>query len=99
MIPGQSRHSVNNARKRRGVAAVAMVVFLIVVDLIIVGFVVGIGRDHNLTVHRMRTLEAMYAAESGVNMSIMETSGEGTPRAGLGGRWRRSWNDLPAPAA
>jgi hypothetical protein len=49
-----------------------MVVFLIVVDLIIVGFVVGIGRDHNLTVHRMQTLEAMYAAEAGVNMSIRE---------------------------
>jgi hypothetical protein len=72
MISGQSRHSVNNPRKRRGVAAVAMVVILLVVDLIIVGFVVGLGRDHNLTVHRMQTLEAMYAAESGVNMSIRE---------------------------
>jgi hypothetical protein len=49
-----------------------MVVILLVVDLIIVGFVLGIGRDHNLTVHRMQTLEAMYAAEAGVNMSIRE---------------------------
>jgi hypothetical protein len=49
-----------------------MVVFLVVVDLIIVGFVVGLGRDHNLTVHRMRTLEAEYAAEAGINMSIRE---------------------------
>ena len=72
MIPGQSGHLVNNSRERRGIAAVAMVVFLIVVDLIIVGFVVGIGRDHNLTVYRMQTLEAMYAAEAGVNMSIRE---------------------------
>jgi hypothetical protein len=72
MIPGQSRHPVNSPRKRRGIAAVAMIVFLIVVDLIIVGFVVSVGRDHNLTVHRMQTLEAMYAAESGVNMSIRE---------------------------
>ena len=72
MIQGQAKHAGNAPRQRRGVAAVAMVVFLIVVDLIIVGFVVGIGRDHNLTVHRMQTLEAMYAAESGVNMSIRE---------------------------
>ncbi len=49
-----------------------MIVFLIIVDLIIVGFVVGLGRDHNLTLHRMRTLEAEYAAEAGINMSIRE---------------------------
>ncbi|MHC5007757.1 MAG: hypothetical protein ACYTGF_10415 [Planctomycetota bacterium] len=72
MILGQPDFANNVPGQRRGVAAVAMVVFLIVVDLIIVGFVVGIGRDHNLTVHRMQTLEAMYAAEAGVNMSIRE---------------------------
>ena len=72
MIPGQSRHSANNPRKRRGVAAIAMVVILLIVDLIVVGLVLGLGRDHNLTVHRMQTLEAMYAAEAGVNMSIRE---------------------------
>jgi len=72
MIPGQSRHSANNPRKRRGVAAVAMVVILLIVDLIVVGLVLGLGRDHNLTVHRMQTIEAMYAAEAGVNMSIRE---------------------------
>ncbi len=59
-------------RERRAVTAVAMVVFLILVDLNIVGFVVGLGRNHNLTFHRMRTLEAMYTAEAGVNMSIRE---------------------------
>ncbi|MHC4427070.1 MAG: hypothetical protein ACYS0D_00500 [Planctomycetota bacterium] len=72
MIPGQPEHAGNARGQRRGVAAVAMVVFLVVVDLIIVGFVVGLGRDHNLTVHRMRTLEAEYAAEAGINMSIRE---------------------------
>jgi len=49
-----------------------MVVILLMVDLIVIGFVLGLGRDHNLTVHRMQTLEAMYAAEAGVNMSIRE---------------------------
>ena len=72
MIPGQSRYSANDAGKRRGIAAVAMVVILLMVDLIVVGFVLGLGRDHNLTAHRIQTLEAMYAAEAGVNMSIRE---------------------------
>ena len=72
MIQGQAKHAGNTQGQRRAVAAVAMVIFLIVVDLIIVGFVVGLGRDHNLTLHRMRTLEAEYAAEAGVNMSIRE---------------------------
>jgi len=72
MIQGQSGHSASDAGKCRGVAAVAMVVILLMVDLIVIGFVLGLGRDHNLTVHRMQTLEAMYAAEAGVNMSIRE---------------------------
>ena len=49
-----------------------MVVILLMVDLIIVGIVVGLSRDHDLTVRRMQTIEAMYAAEAGVNMSIRE---------------------------
>jgi hypothetical protein len=57
---------------RRAVAAVAMVVILLIVDLIIVSIVVGLSRDHDLTVRRMQTIEAMYAAEAGVNMSIRE---------------------------
>ena len=57
---------------RRAVAAVAIVVILLVVDLIIVGMVVSLSRDHDLTIRRMQTIEAMYAAEAGVNMSIRE---------------------------
>jgi hypothetical protein len=56
----------------RAVAAVTMVVILLIVDLIIVGIVVGLSRDHDLTIRRMQTIEAMYAAEAGVNMSIRE---------------------------
>ena len=50
----------------------AMVVILLILDLIIVGIVIGLSRDHDLTIRRMQTIEAMYAAEAGVNMSIRE---------------------------
>jgi hypothetical protein len=72
MILGQTEHAGNAYGKRRALAAVAMVVVLIIIDLIVVGLVVGLGRDHSLTVHRMQTIEAMYAAEAGMNMSIRE---------------------------
>jgi hypothetical protein len=54
------------------VAVVATIVLLLIIDLIIVGIVLGLSRDHDLTVRRMQTIEAMYAAEAGVNMSIRE---------------------------
>ncbi len=54
--------------------AVAMIVLMIVVDLIIVSMVVSQARDHDLTVRRLQTIEALYAAEAGVNMSIRELS-------------------------
>ncbi len=57
---------------RRAMAAVAMVAVLVIVDLIVVGIAVGLSRDHDLTVRRLQTVEAMYAAEAGMNMSIRE---------------------------
>ena len=57
---------------RRAMVAVAMIVVLLTLDLIIVGFVVSAGRDHALTIRRLETVEAAYAAEAGVNMSIRE---------------------------
>ena len=57
---------------RRALVAVAMIVVLLTLDLIIVGFVVSAGRDHALTIRRLETVEAAYAAEAGVNMSIRE---------------------------
>jgi hypothetical protein len=72
MIQEQPEHTGDTNGQRRALAAVAMVVVLIIIDLIVVGMVVGLGRDHHLTVHRMQTLEAMYAAEAGMNMSIRE---------------------------
>ncbi len=49
-----------------------MIVLMVIVDLIIVGMVVSQARDHDLTVRRLQTIESLYAAEAGVNMSIRE---------------------------
>ena len=57
---------------RRAIIAVAMIIILLLIDLIIVGMVVSQARDHDLTVRRQQTVEAFYAAEAGVNMSIRE---------------------------
>lgn len=57
---------------RRGAAAVAMVMVLIVVDLMVVHMVITGGRDHVLTVMRLDTIQAFYAAEAGMHMSMRE---------------------------
>lgn len=57
---------------RRGSAAVVMVILLIILNLMVVSLSVGLARDHDLTVRRVQTIEAAYAAEAGVNMSIRE---------------------------
>ncbi len=57
---------------RQGLVAVTMIVLLMIVDLIIVSLVISGTRDHDLTVRRLQTVEAFYAAEAGVNMSIRE---------------------------
>ena len=68
--------SFGNARTaRRGMAAVAMVVVLLTINLIIVGLVLTAARDHELTVRRLETVEAAYAAEAGTNMSVREMIG------------------------
>ncbi len=72
MIQGLTEQAGDAHGRRRALAAVAMVAVLIVLNLIVVGLVVGLGRDHSLTVHRMQTIEALYAAEAGMNMSIRE---------------------------
>jgi hypothetical protein len=49
-----------------------MIVLMIINDLIIVSMVVSQARDHDLTVRRIQTIESLYAAEAGMNMSIRE---------------------------
>ena len=51
---------------------VVFVIVLVVVELIVVTMVAGVRRDHDMTIHRAFTVEAFYAAESGVNMAIRE---------------------------
>lgn len=59
-------------QSRRGAAAIAMVILLLLMNLIIIGMVLGGARDHDLTVRRVETVQAFYAAEAGMNMAIRE---------------------------
>ncbi len=59
-------------KHRRAMAAITMVVVLLIIDLMIISMVVGGARDHDLTVRRMDTIRAFYAAEAGMNMAIRE---------------------------
>ncbi len=58
--------------RRRGMAAIVMIVLLLILDLIIIRIVIGGARDHVLTVRRVETIQAFYAAEAGMNMAIRE---------------------------
>jgi hypothetical protein len=57
---------------RRGIAAVAVIVILVIVDLIVVGVVLSESRGHEVTVQRLETVRAYYAAEAGVHMAMRE---------------------------
>ncbi len=59
-------------KQRRAMAAITMVVVLLIIDLMIISMVVGGAREHDLTVRRMDTIRAFYAAEAGMNMAIRE---------------------------
>ncbi len=59
-------------KHRRAMAAITMVVVLLIIDLMIISMVVGGAREHDLTVRRMDTIRAFYAAEAGMNMAIRE---------------------------
>jgi hypothetical protein len=58
--------------RRRAATAVAVIVVLVIIDLVIIGLVISGTRGHDLTIRRMETVEAFYAAEAGINMSIRE---------------------------
>lgn len=66
-------------------AAIGMVVLIMLLNLVVIGLTLEVGRDHELTVRRIETIAALYAAEAGVNMSIRERftmideDGDGTP--------------------
>jgi hypothetical protein len=58
---------------RRGTVAVAMIIVMTVISLVIVGMVLGGARDQDLTIRRLETLGAFYAAEAGMNMALRES--------------------------
>lgn len=59
-------------RERRGAAAIIAVVLMVVVGVVFTGMVLGAARHHDLTVERVRTAQAFYAAEAGMNMAMRE---------------------------
>jgi hypothetical protein len=58
--------------RRKAATAVAVIVVLVIIDLVIVGLVVSGSRGHDMTIRRMETVEAFYAAEAGMNMAVRE---------------------------
>jgi hypothetical protein len=56
----------------RGIAAVAVIVILVIVDLVVVGVVLSESRGHDVTVQRLETVRAYYAAEAGIHMAMRE---------------------------
>lgn len=66
------RRNAHGHRTRRGLTAVAVILALVIVNLVIVALVLQGARDHDLTVRRVESIQAYYAAESGLNMAIRE---------------------------
>lgn len=66
------RRAFRNPRLRRGATIVAMIATMLVIALVLVGLVLGGARDQDLSVRRLETLRAFYAAEAGTNMAIRE---------------------------
>ncbi len=56
----------------RGTILVAVVSALVVLQLLAVGLTLGGARDQDLTVRRVESARAFYAAESAVQMSLRE---------------------------
>jgi Tfp pilus assembly protein PilX len=66
------RTDTRSRPRRRGAAVVAVVVLMLIVALVIVGMVTGGARDQGLTVRRLQTVQAFYAAEAGMYMALRE---------------------------
>ena len=49
-----------------------MIIVLIIAELVIIGIVLGGARDQDLSVTRLSTVHAFYAADAGMNMALRE---------------------------
>ena len=58
--------------RRRGTVAVAVIVMLMIINVIVLSMTISQAHDHDLTVRRLETVQALYAAEAGVNMAVRE---------------------------
>jgi len=71
-------NSINRNRKgscgnsRRASAAVVVIIMLVILNLIVLSFTLNQSHDHDLTIRRLDTIKAFYAAEAGVNMAVRE---------------------------
>ena len=59
-------------RTRRGTVLVALVAFILIAELVLVGFVLNAGRHQYLAVDRLQTVRAFYSTEGGMNMAVRE---------------------------
>ncbi len=74
-----------------------MMVMMLLVDLIIIGIVLGGSRDHELSSRRLESVQAFYAAEAGMNMAVREVvhycDEDGDGAAGSISDDEQNWND------
>jgi hypothetical protein len=59
-------------RSRRGIAAIAMIIAMLIVGLMVTMLAANVAREQDLTVRRLETVQAFYAAEGGMNMGARE---------------------------
>ncbi|MGE3107718.1 MAG: hypothetical protein AB7G11_02220 [Phycisphaerales bacterium] len=62
----------HRARSRRGAAALAVILGMLLMQLAIVAMVVGASRRHDLAGTRINSMRSFYAAEAGINMGVRE---------------------------
>ncbi|TVQ54208.1 MAG: hypothetical protein EA377_06155 [Phycisphaerales bacterium] len=67
-----SRHQRGKPTSRRGAAAVAMVVLMLLMALILVGMVLAGARQQEVGLSRVEAARAFYAAEAGLNVAARE---------------------------
>ena len=53
-------------------AAVAVIAVLLAVEVALIGAVLSVRREQDLSVRRLETVRAFYAAEAGLNMAMAE---------------------------
>lgn len=57
---------------RRGTVLIAAIVCLLILDLIVMGMVLNSGRGQYVSVDRINSVRALYAAEGAMNMAVRE---------------------------